>query len=197
MCLQAGCKWVWSNSGRSGPEDSELSNEYKSAFSSWDSSLDLDVGSWRETEDSDAEAEELKESSPEKESSEFFEEDVQSEEPQEEGEQGNSQNLLHFPSEVMVRLLFPQLERPHFTPFLFPFPFHCLFFSPSLPFTFSFLSFWDQIWLLSPRNPTSAFLGWHLRVSAALAHPTFYQNAYYPCVFLLLLVLFTETKARD
>nr|XP_048298442.1 bromodomain-containing protein 8-like isoform X2 [Myodes glareolus] len=93
--LQMRSKWVWSNSGRSGPEDSELSN----VLSSWDSSLDLDVGSWRETEDSDAEAEELKESSPEKESSEFFEEDVQSEEPQEEGEQDNSQNLLHFPSE--------------------------------------------------------------------------------------------------
>lgn len=127
------------NSGRNGPENSELSNEYRSAFSSWNSSLDLDMSNGRETENSDAEAEELEESIPERESSEFLVEDVDSEEPQEEGEQGNSQNLLHLLSEVMVRLLFPQLERSH--PFLFPFPFHCLFFSPSLPFTFSFFSF--------------------------------------------------------
>lgn len=129
------------NSGRNGPENSELSNEYRSAFSSWNSSLDLNMSNGRETENSDAEAEELEESIPERESSEFLVEDVESEEPQEEGEQGNSQNLLHFLSEVMVKLLFPQLERSHFTPFLLPFPFHCLFFSPSLPFTFSFFSF--------------------------------------------------------
>ncbi|XP_038185934.1 bromodomain-containing protein 8-like, partial [Arvicola amphibius] len=97
--LQMECKWVWLNSGRNGPEDSELSNEYRSVFSSWDSSLDLDVSSWRETEDLDAEAEELEESSPERESSEFLVEDVESEESREEGEQGNSQNLLHFLSE--------------------------------------------------------------------------------------------------
>lgn len=133
------CKWVWLNSGRNGPEDSELSNEYRSVFSSWDSNLDLDVGSLRETEDLDAEAEELEESSTERESSEFLVDDVESEEPQEEGEQGNSQNLLHFLSEVMVRLLFPRLGRSHFIPFFFLSPFTV--FSFPLPFTFSFLSF--------------------------------------------------------
>lgn len=133
------CKWDWLKSGRSGPEDSELSNEYKSVFSSWDSSLDLDAGSLRETEDSDAEAEDLEESSLEKESSEFFEEDVQSEEPQEEGEQGNSQNLLHFPSEVMVRLLFPQLERSHSLSFSFPFSLSLLFPFPSFHLLFSLI----------------------------------------------------------
>ncbi|XP_005355971.2 bromodomain-containing protein 8-like [Microtus ochrogaster] len=87
------------NSGRSGPKNSELSNEYRSALSSWNSSLDLDLSNWRETENSDVEAAELEESIPERESSEFLVEDVESEEPQEEGEQGNSQNLLHFLSE--------------------------------------------------------------------------------------------------
>ncbi|XP_041500616.1 bromodomain-containing protein 8-like, partial [Microtus oregoni] len=97
--LQVRCKWVWMNSGRNGPENSELSNKYRSALSSWNSSLDLDMSNWRETENSDVEAEELEESIPEKESSEFLVEDVESEESQEEGEQGNSQNLLHFLSE--------------------------------------------------------------------------------------------------
>lgn len=117
------------NSGRNGPENSELSNEYRSAFSSWNSSLDLNMSNGRETENSDAEAEELEESIPERESSEFLVEDVESEEPQEEGEQGNSQNLLHFLSEVMERLLFPQLERSHFTLFFFLSPFPFSFFS--------------------------------------------------------------------
>ncbi|KAH0506143.1 Bromodomain-containing protein 8 [Microtus ochrogaster] len=97
--IQVRCKWIWMNSGRSGPKNSELSNEYRSALSSWNSSLDLDLSNWRETENSDVEAEELEESIPERESSEFLVEDVESEEPQEEGEQGNSQNLLHFLSE--------------------------------------------------------------------------------------------------
>ncbi|XP_075825142.1 bromodomain-containing protein 8-like isoform X2 [Microtus pennsylvanicus] len=91
------------NSGRNGPENTELSNKYRSALSSWNSSLDLDMSNWRETENSDVEAEELEESIPERESSEFLVEDVESEESQEEGEQGNSQNLLHFLSEGEAR----------------------------------------------------------------------------------------------
>ncbi|XP_059101919.1 bromodomain-containing protein 8 isoform X2 [Peromyscus eremicus] len=99
LSLFMGCEWVWLDSGQDYPDDSELSNDYRSLFSSWDSSLDLDVGSWRETEAPDAEAEDLEESSPERESSEFLMEDVESEEPQEEAEQGSSQNLLHSLSE--------------------------------------------------------------------------------------------------
>ncbi|XP_052597818.1 bromodomain-containing protein 8-like isoform X2 [Peromyscus californicus insignis] len=99
ICLQMGCEWVWLDSGQDCPDDSELSNDYRSLFSSWDSSLDLDVGSWRETEAPDAEAEDLEESNPERESSECLMEDVESEEPQEEAEQGSSQNLLHSLSE--------------------------------------------------------------------------------------------------
>ncbi|KAL1773516.1 bromodomain-containing protein 8-like isoform X2 [Sigmodon hispidus] len=91
-----GCEWVWLNTRRDCPDDSELSNDYSP---SWDSSLDLDVGSWKEAEDPDAEAEELEESSPERESSGFLVEDVESEEAQEEAEQGGSQNLLHLLSE--------------------------------------------------------------------------------------------------
>ncbi|XP_036060174.1 bromodomain-containing protein 8-like isoform X4 [Onychomys torridus] len=98
ICLQMGCEWVWLDSGQDYPDDSELSNDYRSLFSSWDSSLDLDAGSWRETEAPDAEAEDLEESSPERESSEFLVED-ESEEPQEEAEPGSSQNLLHSLSE--------------------------------------------------------------------------------------------------
>ncbi|ERE81269.1 bromodomain-containing protein 8 isoform 2 [Cricetulus griseus] len=66
---------------------------------SWDSSLDLDVGSLKETEDPDAGAEELEGSSPERDSSEFVVDDVDSEEPQEEAEPGSSQNPLHSLSE--------------------------------------------------------------------------------------------------
>ncbi|XP_029419988.1 bromodomain-containing protein 8-like, partial [Nannospalax galili] len=96
--LQMECEWVWLNS-EDYHNDSELSNDYRSVFSSWDSSLDLDVGSWRETEDPDPEIEELEESSPERESSELLLEDGESEESQEEKEQGRHQNLLHFLSE--------------------------------------------------------------------------------------------------
>ena len=177
------------NSGRNGPENSELSNEYRSAISSWNSSLDLDMSNGRETENSDAEAEELEESIPEGESSEFLVEDVVSEEPQEEGEQGNSQNLLHFLSEVMVRLLFPQLS--------FSFPL-----SLSFPLRFLSLSLFSHFEIRSgclAQKPGFSFSFPRADIcrAAALAHPTSYQNACYPCMFLLLLVLFTETKAWD
>ncbi|XP_076411065.1 bromodomain-containing protein 8 isoform X6 [Peromyscus maniculatus bairdii] len=99
LSLFMGCEWVWLDSGHDYRDDSELSNDCRSLFSSWDSSLDLDVGSWRETEAPDTEAEDLEESSPERESSEFLVEDVESEEPQEEAEQGSSQNPLHSLSE--------------------------------------------------------------------------------------------------
>lgn len=104
VCLQVGCEWVWLNSGQDYPDDSELSNDCRSLFSSWDSSLDLDVGSWKDSEDADAEADELEESSPERESSELLVDDMESGEPQE--EQDTQQNLLHLLSEVM-ELLFP------------------------------------------------------------------------------------------
>jgi bromodomain-containing protein 8 len=99
-----GREWVWLDSEQDYPNDSELSNDCRSLFSSWDSSLDLDVGSWRETED--PETEELEESSPGREPSELFVGDGDSEESQEEAEQVNRQNLLHFLSEVMMRYYF-------------------------------------------------------------------------------------------
>ncbi|XP_055481507.1 bromodomain-containing protein 8-like, partial [Psammomys obesus] len=95
--LQTGCEWFWLDSGRDSPDDSELSNGCTSLFSSWDSSLDLDAGSWRETED--AEAEGLEESSPGRDSSGLLVEDVESEDPQEEAEQDTHQNLLQILSE--------------------------------------------------------------------------------------------------
>ncbi|XP_064222301.1 bromodomain-containing protein 8-like [Aotus nancymaae] len=91
-------EWVWLDSDQDYPNDSELSNDCKSLFSSWNSSQDLDVGSWRETED--PEAEELEESSPGRETSELLVEDRGSEESQEEAKQVSHQNLLHFLSEV-------------------------------------------------------------------------------------------------
>lgn len=94
-----GREWVWLNSEQDYPNDSELSNNCRSLFSSWDSSLDLDVGSWRETEEPGTE--ELVESSPGTESSELLMGDGGSEESQEETEQTSHQNLLHFLSEVM------------------------------------------------------------------------------------------------
>uniref|UniRef100_A0A8C9Q4D2 Bromo domain-containing protein n=1 Tax=Spermophilus dauricus TaxID=99837 RepID=A0A8C9Q4D2_SPEDA len=99
VSLQMGREWVWLDSEQDYPNDSELSNDCRSLFSSWDSSLDLDVGSWRETED--PEAEELEESSPGRETSELL---VGSEESQEEAEQVSHQNLLHFLSEGEVQL---------------------------------------------------------------------------------------------
>ncbi|XP_031221172.1 bromodomain-containing protein 8 isoform X2 [Mastomys coucha] len=97
LSLFVGSEWVWLNSGQDYPDDSELSNDCRSLFSSWDSSLDLDAGSWKDTED--AEADEPEGSSPERESSEFPVEDVESEECQEEAEQDTSQNHLLLLSE--------------------------------------------------------------------------------------------------
>uniref|UniRef100_A0A8C8WJV8 Bromodomain-containing protein 8 n=1 Tax=Panthera leo TaxID=9689 RepID=A0A8C8WJV8_PANLE len=96
--IQMGHEWVWLDSEQDYPNDSELSNDCRSLFSSWDSSLDLDVGSWRETEEPGAE--ELEESSPGREPSELLVGDGSSEESQEEAEQVSCQNLLHFLSEV-------------------------------------------------------------------------------------------------
>uniref|UniRef100_A0A8C4N0U0 Bromo domain-containing protein n=1 Tax=Equus asinus asinus TaxID=83772 RepID=A0A8C4N0U0_EQUAS len=99
--LQMGHEWVWLDSEQDYSNDSELSNDCRSLFSSWDSSLDLDVGSWRETEEPGAE--ELEESSPEREPSELLLGDGGSEESQEEAEQVSRQNLLHFLSEGEVQ----------------------------------------------------------------------------------------------
>ncbi|XP_036604682.1 bromodomain-containing protein 8-like [Trichosurus vulpecula] len=93
-----GHDWVWLDSEQDYPNDSELSNDYRSVFSSWDSSLDLEVGSWRETEEPGGE--ELEESDLGRESSDPLMGDGGSEESQEETEQFNHQNLLHFLSEV-------------------------------------------------------------------------------------------------
>ncbi|XP_044915498.1 bromodomain-containing protein 8 isoform X6 [Felis catus] len=98
LSLFMGHEWVWLDSEQDYPNDSELSNDCRSLFSSWDSSLDLDVGSWRETEEPGAE--ELEESSPGREPSELLVGDGSSEESQEEAEQVSCQNLLHFLSEV-------------------------------------------------------------------------------------------------
>ncbi|XP_036916721.1 bromodomain-containing protein 8-like [Sturnira hondurensis] len=95
---QMGREWVWLDTEQDYPNDSELSNNCRSLFSSWDSILDLDMGSWRETEEPGAE--ELEESSPGTESSELLMGDGGSEESQEEAEQVSHQNLLHFLSEV-------------------------------------------------------------------------------------------------
>ncbi|XP_026952348.1 bromodomain-containing protein 8-like [Sagmatias obliquidens] len=97
--LQMRHEWVWLDSEQDYPNDSELSNDCRSLFSSWDSSLDLDLGSWRETEEPGAE--ELEESSPGREPRELLVGDGGSEESQEEAEQVSRQNLLHFISEVV------------------------------------------------------------------------------------------------
>uniref|UniRef100_A0A7N4P2K9 Bromodomain-containing protein 8 n=1 Tax=Sarcophilus harrisii TaxID=9305 RepID=A0A7N4P2K9_SARHA len=98
LSLFMGHDWVWLDSEQDYPNDSELSNDYRSLFSSWDSSLDLEVGNWRETEEPGAE--ELEESNLGRESSDPLMGDGGSEESQEETEQFNHQNLLHFLSEV-------------------------------------------------------------------------------------------------
>ncbi|XP_051019965.1 bromodomain-containing protein 8-like [Acomys russatus] len=97
VCLQAGCEWVWLDSRQGSPDDPESSNDCRSLLSSWDSSLDLDAGSWREAEGAGAEAEELEDSNPERESSEILVEDVESEGPQEEA--GPDPHLLQLLSE--------------------------------------------------------------------------------------------------
>uniref|UniRef100_A0A8C6GG03 Bromodomain-containing protein 8 n=2 Tax=Mus spicilegus TaxID=10103 RepID=A0A8C6GG03_MUSSI len=94
LSLFAGCEWVWLDSGQDSHDDSELSNDCRSLLSSWDSSLDLDVGSWKDTEDAEAEADEPEESSPERGCSELLVGDVESEEAREEAEQGTPQELL-------------------------------------------------------------------------------------------------------
>lgn len=101
--LQMGREWVLLDSEQDYPNDSELSNDCRSLFSSWDSSLDLDMGSWRETEEPGTE--ELEESSPGREPNELRVGDGGSEESQEEEEQVSSQNLLNFLSEVISHYL--------------------------------------------------------------------------------------------
>ncbi|MBV94622.1 Bromodomain-containing protein 8, partial [Eschrichtius robustus] len=103
-----GHEWVWLDSEQDYPNDSELSNDCRSLFSSWDSSLDLDMGSWRETEEPGAE--ELEESSPGREPHELLVGDGGSEESQEEAEHVSRQNLLHFLSEVMGSHYFQSKE---------------------------------------------------------------------------------------
>ncbi|XP_010612065.1 bromodomain-containing protein 8 isoform X3 [Fukomys damarensis] len=98
LSLFMGHEWVWLDSERDCPNNSELSNNCRSLLSSWDSSLDLDVGNWREIED--PEVEEPEESSPGREPSELFVGDAGSKEPQEDTEQVSHQNLLQFLSEV-------------------------------------------------------------------------------------------------
>ncbi|XP_057346897.1 bromodomain-containing protein 8-like isoform X3 [Manis pentadactyla] len=93
-----GPEWAWSDSEEDHAIDSELSHDCRSLFSSWDSSLDLDVGGWRETEAPGSE--ELEESSPGEESSELLVGDGGSEDSQDEAEQVSRQNFLHFLSEV-------------------------------------------------------------------------------------------------
>ncbi|XP_054997967.1 bromodomain-containing protein 8-like [Sorex araneus] len=95
-----GHEWVWLDSEQDYPNDSELSNDCRSLFSSWESSLDLDVGSWRETEEPGAE--ELEESSPGREPSELLVGDGGSEDSQEEAAQVGRHNLLHFLSEEEI-----------------------------------------------------------------------------------------------
>ncbi|XP_072486475.1 bromodomain-containing protein 8 isoform X21 [Notamacropus eugenii] len=97
LSLFMGHDWVCLDSEQDYPNDSELSNDYGSLFSSWDSSLDLEVGSWRETEEQGAE--ELEENNLGRESSDPLIGDGGSEESQEETEQFNHQNFLHFLSE--------------------------------------------------------------------------------------------------
>lgn len=106
-----GHDWGWLDSEQDYPNDSELSNDCRSLFSSWDSSFDLDVGSWREPEEPGAE--ELEESSPGREASELLVRDGGSEESQEETEQVSRQNLL-FLSEVMGSRYFQRWKRLNF-----------------------------------------------------------------------------------
>ncbi|XP_058533235.1 bromodomain-containing protein 8 isoform X3 [Ochotona princeps] len=86
-------EWFWLDSVQDYHNDTELSNYCRSLISTWNSSLGLDVGSWRKTE-------ELEESSPRREPSELLVGNESSEEYQDEAEQVNHQNLLHFLSEV-------------------------------------------------------------------------------------------------
>ncbi|XP_049643317.1 bromodomain-containing protein 8-like [Suncus etruscus] len=99
-CHPMGHEWVWLDSEQDYLNDSELSNDCRSLFSSWESGLDLDVGSWRETEEPGTE--ELEESSPGREPSELLVGDRGSEESLEEAEHVSRQNLLHFLSEEEI-----------------------------------------------------------------------------------------------
>lgn len=45
-----GHAWVWWESETESPSESEKNSDFQSLLS-WDSSLDLDVGSWRNTEE--------------------------------------------------------------------------------------------------------------------------------------------------
>lgn len=93
MYLQMKHEWFWLESVQEYQSDTDLSNYCRSLISTWNSSLGLDVGNWRKTE-------ELEESSPRREPSELLVGDEGSEEYQDEAEQVNRQNLLHFLSEV-------------------------------------------------------------------------------------------------
>lgn len=50
VCLQMGRAWAWWESETESTSESERNSDFQSHLS-WDSSLDLDVGSWRNTEE--------------------------------------------------------------------------------------------------------------------------------------------------
>lgn len=50
VCLQVGRTWVWWESETESRSESEKNSDFQSLHS-WDSSLDLDMGSWRNTEE--------------------------------------------------------------------------------------------------------------------------------------------------
>uniref|UniRef100_A0A8B9SKW4 Bromo domain-containing protein n=1 Tax=Anas platyrhynchos TaxID=8839 RepID=A0A8B9SKW4_ANAPL len=50
VCLQMGHSWLWCRSETESPSDSEKNSDFQSVLS-WDSSLDLELGSWRNTEE--------------------------------------------------------------------------------------------------------------------------------------------------
>lgn len=50
VCLQVGRTWVWWESETESHSESEKNSDFQSLHS-WDSSLDLDMGSWRNTEE--------------------------------------------------------------------------------------------------------------------------------------------------
>lgn len=103
VCLQMGHSWLWCRSETESPSDSEKNSDFQSVLS-WDSSLDLELGSWRNTEE--AALGKLEESSQEadyrlKFSDPLWEDD--SEDYPKAERQCEDESLLQFFSEVGLR----------------------------------------------------------------------------------------------
>uniref|UniRef100_A0A8C6YUF3 Bromo domain-containing protein n=1 Tax=Nothoprocta perdicaria TaxID=30464 RepID=A0A8C6YUF3_NOTPE len=113
VCLQMGRGWMCWGSETESASESEKNSDFQSLLS-WDSSLDLEVGSWRNSEE--RAIRELEESSQEEDCRQFSESlwEDDSDDCQEVVTQCDQESLLHFLTEVGLSALYQRGNCPVF-----------------------------------------------------------------------------------